>query len=97
MSINWPDACFLQMIEGGAFKCWILTFCFVIKKSERIQWQNRSFHMLISKLNLMITQIMQHHTKWTVYFVKLQIMLKTPSKAKLVKYPYPKTFKAISI
>ena len=44
--------------------------------------------MLISKLNLMITQIMQHHTKWTVYFVILQIMLKSPSKAKLVKNPY---------
>ena len=39
ISINWPDASFLQMIAGGAPKCLILTFCFVIKKSEHIQWQ----------------------------------------------------------
>ena len=41
----------------------------------------------------MITQIMQHHTKWTVYFVILQIMLKSPSKAKLAKNPYPRLLK----
>jgi len=35
----------------------------------------------------MITQIKQHQTNWAVYFVLLQIMLKSPSKVKLVKNP----------
>ena len=43
--------------------------------------------MLFSKLNLMITQIKQHQPKCAVYFVILQIILKSPSKTKLDKKP----------
>jgi len=33
----------------------------------------------------MTNQLKQHHTKWAVYFVIVQIMLKSLSKVKLVK------------
>ena len=33
----------------------------------------------------MITQIKLHQTKWAAYFVILQIMLKSPSKVKMIK------------
>ena len=55
MSINWPDASFLQMIAGVHLNIGFSLSALSLKSQSVFNGNNRSFHMLISKLNLMIT------------------------------------------
>ena len=60
ISINWPDTSFLQMIAGVQLNVRFSLSALSLKSQSVFNGNNRSFHMLISKLNLMITQIKLH-------------------------------------
>ena len=92
MSINWSDASFLQMITVVHLNVGFSLSAMSRKSQNVINGNNWSFHMPFFKVKFNEHLNKATSAKWVVYFVLLQIMLKSPSKGKLVKNPYPKDF-----
>jgi len=69
MLINWSDASFLQMIAGVHLNVGLSLSALSLKNQSLFKGNNQSFHMLNSKLNLMITRIKQHQpNEWFILY-----------------------------